>query len=249
MSINFFSLRSDSYFKLFSIPHIITLFLITVSIIFILLLLKDRTEKIRFKFRLIIGISAIVLQYLYLIWLIVNDIFSIKTSLPLQICSISLILVFFANITKNKFIINMLYFWGIIGGIYAILFPNLLQGFPHFRFIEFFIAHWLILLTVFYFIFIEKHFISFKDFLASYLITILYLVIIFIINIILKSNYLFLNKKPFFNSFFDYFGNYYQLWLVIALFLLFLILYIPFIIFKFNILQNKSLQKKGFHYE
>ena len=91
------------------------------------------------------------------------------------------------------------------------IFPNLLQDFPHFRFFEFFIAHSLILFSVFYFLFIKKYLITLRDMVVAYLITIGYLLLIFITNFLLGSNYLYLTKKPIFNSFLDFFGDYYQL--------------------------------------
>jgi len=226
--ISFFSARSKTFFRMFSLTHIFTLIFIVLVILMFLLFIKNKDERIKKHFRIILGSFAIFIQISYMFWLILNNNFTIKESLPINICSVSLILVFFLFVTENKYLFNLLYFWGLIGSLYALFFPNILQNFPHFRFLEFFSAHGLIILSVFYFLFIKKYIVSFKDMIISYLITIGYLFFVFIINLILKSNYLYLMKKPHFNSFFDIFGNFYYLGLMTGVLFLYILLYIPF---------------------
>jgi len=233
--ISFFSARSKTFFRMFSFTHILTLFIIVLTIILFILIIRNTNEKTKRCFQIILGIYGLFLQFIYMFWLIFNNNFTIKESLPINICSVSLILVFFLFITENKYIFNILYFWGIIGNFYALLFPNIIQNFPHFRFLEFFTAHGLIILCVFYFLFIKKYIITFKEMIVSYLITLGYLFCVFIINFILKSNYLYLMKKPHFNSFFDLFGNFYYLGLLAGVLFLYILLYMPFYIkTKFN---------------
>ena len=48
-------------------------------------------------------------------------------------------------VTKSYRIYEIVFFTGIIGASQAILTPNVQYAFPHFRFIEFFIAHILLI--------------------------------------------------------------------------------------------------------
>jgi len=239
MNIDFFSARSLTFFKTFSAIHLITLLFIVMLSIALLLIIRNKSERDKRKFSIILGFIALFLQLSYYIWLFVNNNFFLKESLPLNICSVSLILTFFLFITRNRYVFFVLYFWGILGSSYALIFPNIIQNFPHFRFIEYFLAHWIILFSVMYFVFIEKYLITIKDFLISYIITLSYLALVFIINVALKSNYLYLIKKPHFSSFYDFLGNYYRLELLLGILILFIILYIPFILPKIYMRNRK----------
>ena len=242
--ISFFSPRSKTFFRMFSLTHILTLIFIFLLISMLLIFIKNKDERIKKYFRIPLGFFALFLQFIYMFWLILNNNFTIRESLPINICSVSLILVFFLFVTENKYLFNLLYFWGVIGSLYALFFPNILQNFPHFRFLEFFSAHGLIILSVFYFLFIKKFIITFREMITSYLITVGYLLFVFIINLILKSNYLFLIKKPHFNSFFDLFGNFYYLGLLTGVLFLYILLYIPFYVrtkFRSKIIMEKNI--------
>ena len=201
--------------------------ILSISLLYILKNKSDRDKKI---FRLILGCFALILQISYDIWLIVNENFTIKESLPLNICSVSLILVFILFLTKNRIVFSVQYFWGIIGSSYALIFPNIIHNFPHFRFVEYFLAHGVILFSVFYFLFIEKYTITIKSAVAAYIFSVFYLGIVFVINLIIGSNYLFLMKKPQFASFLDLFGDYYRFGLLLVILIMFIVLYIPFIL-------------------
>ena len=239
MNIDFFSARSLSLFKPFSAIHIIALMLIVVLSIFLLYILRNKTDRDKKAFRVILGCFALFLQIFYDIWLIVNGNFNLKESLPLNICSVSLILVFILFLTRNKIIFSIQYFWGIIGSSYALIFPNIMHNFPHFRFVEYFLAHGLILFSVLYFLFIEKYTITIKSSVTTYVFSVLYLGIVFLLNLALGANYLFLIRKPQFSSFLDIFGNYYRLGLLLGILILFIILYIPFILPKLYMRNRK----------
>lgn len=232
MSTDFFSMHPKHIFKIYSPSHIIVLVISAFVIVTLLVLLKKASLSGRRIFKLFIGWFALFVQASYMLWIYSNGIFSLKDNLPLSICSISLILVFLSILIRKKTIITLLYFWGLPGTIYALLFPNLLFGFPHFRFFEFFIAHTLILTAVLFYLFIEKTEINYKEMIIAYIATITYLLFVMLINKILHANYLYLRRKPCFSSFFDLFGNYYQIKLFCCLFVFFNILQIPFAIKK-----------------
>jgi len=63
--------------------------------------------------------------------------FNIKEFLPLHLCSVALILVIFVSLIKNKWLFNILYFWGFGGALNALLFPDIFHNFPHFNLFSF----------------------------------------------------------------------------------------------------------------
>lgn len=227
---DFFSMHSTHIFKIYSVSHIISLLIIVLVIVSSLFLIKKESEGNKLLFKSVLGWMALFTQIAYTIWICKNGVFSLKDSLPLNICSVSLILVFLSVIVRKKVVINLLYFWGLPGTVYALLFPNLIFDFPHFRFFEFFIAHAIILWMVLYYLIIEKLDIGNREMLIAYIVTITYLLGVMFLNELLRSNYLYLRRKPVFESFFDLLGNNYQIKLFCGLFFLFKILQIPFIL-------------------
>ncbi len=230
MNTDFFSMHSKHIFKIYSLQHFAAILVIAVVIAVSLVLISRSSQENKRKFKLFLGWSALFVQILYMLWICSNGMFSLKDSLPLSICSVSLILVFLSIIIRKKIIINLLYFCGFPGTIYALLFPNLMFDFPHFRFFEFFIAHGIILWMVLFYLFIEKIEITDREMLTAYIVTIAYLLCVMFVNEMLRSNYLYLRRKPVFASFFDVFGKYYQIKLFCCLFVFFKVMQLPFII-------------------
>lgn len=62
-------------------------------------------------------------------------------SLPLQLCSMTLLIAAVMLAARGERLYDIIYFLGILGALQAMLTPNLEQNFPHFRYFHFFIAH------------------------------------------------------------------------------------------------------------
>jgi hypothetical integral membrane protein (TIGR02206 family) len=70
--------------------------------------------------------------------------------LPLHLCGVAVFLVAWTMIRPHQRAFELAYFWGLAGTLQAIITPELQFGFPHYRFIEFFLNHGLIVAGVFY---------------------------------------------------------------------------------------------------
>jgi len=60
------------------------------------------------------------------------------TSLPLQLCDWVLIACLVTLIRPNHLAAEIAYFWGLGGTLQAVLTPDMTQGFPSWRFLQFF---------------------------------------------------------------------------------------------------------------
>ncbi len=230
-SFNFFSNQIDTFFRAYSLSHFSALFVIGLSVMLSIFILKKLSEKERSLFRFFLAMITIVQQILFIMWVSSNNTLNAGNLLPFNMCTIALFLSFFALLTKNKIVFNILYFWGVIGSIYALFFPSLLHDFPHFRYFEFFIAHGCIVIAIFYFIFVEKYQITFRETVISYFITDLYVIIVYFINMVFDTNFLFLMKKPSIGLLIGVPDFVFKLWLILGTLMLFIILYLPFKIF------------------
>lgn len=68
--------------------------------------------------------------------------------LPLHLCGVSVFLTAWTLIRPRQRVFELAYFWGLAGTVQALLTPELRFGFPAYRFIEFFLAHGLIVTGV-----------------------------------------------------------------------------------------------------
>ena len=222
----------ESPFIMFSTMHWMAIaFLILFSV---LLLISKKKWSTQPQFRKLIersfALSLLVMELLYHGWMILTERWSFQESLPLELCSISLIATIVLLWSGNKLLYGFVFFAGIGGAFQAMLTPVLDLGFPHFRFFHFFYTHIGIILTALYYTWIKGYKPTFKGILITMFVLNVWLPLIFTINILTQGNYMFLREKPLSGSILDFLGPYpwYILSLEIVAFLIFLCLWLIF---------------------
>ena len=120
----------------------------------------------------------------------------LQKHLPLHICGVALFVVVFALFRRNQTLYEIAYFWGIVGTLNAVLTPQLEVGFPHYRFFQYFIVHGGIVVSVLFATWGLKMRPTLKGLLRSFLLVNLYMVVIAGVNLLLKSNYMFICEPP-----------------------------------------------------
>jgi hypothetical integral membrane protein (TIGR02206 family) len=181
-------------------------------------------------FRLLLILTLIISEVTLTIWYNYTGNWDPVDTLPLQLCSISLILSVLMLITRNHLLFEITFFLGVGGALQAMLTPELFYDFPHYRYFHFFLAHIAIILASFYMIFIEKYRPTLKSVFKAFLALNIIAVFVFVVNIITDGNYMFLARKPSNPSLIDILGPYpwYILSLEVVALAMFLILYLPF---------------------
>jgi hypothetical integral membrane protein (TIGR02206 family) len=217
----------------FSSAHIgVILFLVLTNFLIIFTLKRVTNTKKIDIFRYCAASIMIFYTLSFEIWSISAGIFTFKNSLPLHLCDVSVILAALLLLTKNKLIFEITYFWGLGGSFLAILTPDISQSFPHFNFINYFLSHGGIITCVLFMVFIENYNVNLKSVFRVFAITNLYMLFIVIINLVLKSNYLYICQKPINPSLIDLLGPW--PWYVLSLegvsLTVFFVLYLPFFI-------------------
>jgi hypothetical integral membrane protein (TIGR02206 family) len=152
------------------------------------------------------------------------------SSLPLELCGITLLLSVIMLLTRSRSLYSFLYFAGIGGAFIALLTPNLVYPYPHFRFLLFFIAHGAIILASLYMTWIEGYRPTWKSLFFAMLCLNIIAACVKAANHMLGSNYMFLAHKPGTYSVLEYFGPYPYYLLVEELFafVVFLLMYLVF---------------------
>jgi hypothetical integral membrane protein (TIGR02206 family) len=223
--------NSPDAFIAYSQPHFIAL---AIFVALIVLLYAGRhwlREGNRSRYGRYVLAAALAASELSLnAWYVAENVYSVKDTLPLELCSLSLYLGVAMLLLRSRFLFQIVYFAGIGGAVQALLTPVLYYDFPHFRFIEFFAAHIAIVLAALYMVWVER----FRPTLKSVFITMGFLnvalVAVFFVNRITGGNYMFVAGKPDTASLLDYLGPYpwYLLSMEAAALAIFLLLYWPF---------------------
>ncbi|WP_404324073.1 TIGR02206 family membrane protein [Cytobacillus firmus] len=227
---HFFSHNYQAFpFSTFTLSHIAMIALFAGVAVFLYKFRKTIKRYDR-KLRMTMFLLLFVLELLYHFWLYLGGYWEISFTLPLQLCSISLLLCLVLLATESKAVFQIVYYIGVTGALMAILTPELFLGFPHFRFFQFFITHNLIIWTCLYFVFVRQFRPTGRGLIESFIFLNLCAAAAFFANKLTGGNYMFLARKPQNNSLLDYFGPYpyYIITLEIAALLLFLLLLLPF---------------------
>lgn len=140
------------------------------------------------------------------VWYVVTGIWDKATSLPLELCSLTLFLSAAVLLTNSAKLYPLVYFAGIGGALQAVLTPNLDYPFPHFRFFHFFIVHMAIILTALYMTWIRGYRPTWKSIGHTMLFLNSAALAVGLLNAVLGSNYMFLMHKPNTPSLLDFLG-------------------------------------------
>lgn len=198
-------------FELFSTIHFATIIILFCLIVFLFLqrgnLISRQSKQLKIYERIVAG-SLLVMEITYHIWLVTSGRWAAADSLPLELCSISLLVAIALLWTGNRHLVDFVVFAGIGGAIQAIATPVLDMNFPHFRFFHFFYTHTGIILTGLYFVWVKGYVPTFKGVLKTMLLLNLILPVILIVNFLVDGNYMFLRMKPQNGSILDFLGPY-----------------------------------------
>jgi hypothetical integral membrane protein (TIGR02206 family) len=195
-------------FEMFSLSHfVIILLLFLVSIGIYLKREKLKQEKSR-PIELAIAISLIIFEVSYHVWMYVNGNWDKSHSIPLELCSISLILSILLLLSKKMFIYEILLFTSLLGASQAIFTPSLHYDFPHFRFFHFFYTHLMTIWVSLYFTWVKGYRPTLWSVLKLFVFLNVLMPIILIINHLVDGNYMYLSQKPDNPSLLDVLGPY-----------------------------------------
>ncbi|WP_145333169.1 TIGR02206 family membrane protein [Paenibacillus xylanexedens] len=198
-------------FAAFSTSHIVAMIIIFALVILLFLFrhrLRFMSERSSRLMR--IGLAGfmigceIVLQF----WYVYGGIWSLQTSLPLELCSLSLLLSALLLLTRQRWLFSALLFSGIAGALMAIVTPNLGYAFAHFRFIQFFVAHAMIILALLYMTWVEQLRPGWRSVAGSMIFVNIVALVVYGLDVLLDANYMFLRHKPGTPSVLDMLGPY-----------------------------------------
>lgn len=219
-------------FRMFGMEHLISVIIAVLIGTTVIAYAHKQKEKRQDQ---IMKLIAVYLSSVIVGWAIIEMVlgrFEIAKDLPLVFCNFIALLLPIYAFNRKSIMFNMIYYVVIGGAIQAIITPGLKMSFPHYEYIKFWSVHSGLIIFILYDIIIFKRRPSFKGVFWAFLFVQAHVVFSFLLNLVLDSNYLFLNAKPDNASFLDLLGGWPQYIFVMDLILIpyFLIFYLPFFI-------------------
>jgi hypothetical integral membrane protein (TIGR02206 family) len=224
---------SGKPFELFGTAHLIALGIILLFNLSFLYFRKNPNSPANRFIRYGMAFLLIFNEALWHYWNVRTGQWSIQTTLPLHICSIFVFLNAIMLLTGNQRIYEFAYFLGIGGALQPLLTPDAgMWGFPHFRFFQVMISHGLIVSSAIYMTVVQHYRPTWRSFGRVLAGAGIYMVIIFVLNFLIGSNYLFIAHKPDTASLMDVLPAWpwYILYIIAIGLVVFFLLYVPFII-------------------
>lgn len=120
----------------------------------------------------------------------------LQTSLPLQLCDWAWVVAAVALLTRSRLAAALCYFWGLTLTTQAIMTPALTTPFPGLRWWLFWVMHLLIVWAAVYVVWAMKLFPTWRTYVQCVAITLAWAAVTFTFNIVVGTNYGYLNAKP-----------------------------------------------------
>ena len=219
-------------FTIFGTSHIITLVIILCLAIFFPRAYRNKSVSQKENVAKILAISIIALELIKpFIWHSLD--YPWIRLIPIHMCSLSGFFIGIFLLTKKRIFFEVAFFWGIGGGINALITPDVTLTFPDPVYLLFFIGHGLLIVNIGYACIALSNRPTFDSVKNGIFFTLTILPIIYIINLLLgpPANYWFLGTKPTEGqSIMDFFPDpplHIPLLIIIGAFL-FLLIYAPY---------------------
>lgn len=218
-------------FVLFGTAHLVALGLVLLLNLSFILLRPEKRAAWRKPVRVSMALILIANELGWHLWHIAYGRWDVQTMLPLHLCSLFVFLSAIMLLTRSYRIYEFAFFLGIGGALQALLTPDAgIYGFPHYRFFQTMLSHGLIVSASLFMTLAEGFRPTWRSFLKVALWGNVYMAVVFGLNFLLGSNYMYLAHKPETASALDFLGPWplYLLWLELIAIVVFLLMYLPF---------------------
>tara|TARA_B100000131_G_scaffold52992_1_gene47785 strand:- start:2501 stop:3211 length:711 start_codon:yes stop_codon:yes gene_type:complete len=184
-------------FVILGTSHLVTLIIILCLAIFFPRAYKDKPVYQKENVAKVLGISIILLELIKpFIWNYMD--YPWIRLLPIHMCSLSGFFIGVFLLTKRRLFFEVAFFWGIGGGINALITPDVTLTFPDPKYILFFLGHGLLLVNIGYACIALNNRPTFESVKNGILFSMAILPVIYLINLLLgpPANYWYLGAKP-----------------------------------------------------
>lgn len=188
---------------------------------------SETEQKKNITILLIVAASTQIMKILIKNW---DGSFDITKDLPLHLCNMLPFAMIWVMWQKNRKWWAFFFFWIVGGSSHSLVTTSLTESFPHHENIRYWVLHSILVMSAFYGSIVYGFRLEKKDIYRSWFGMNILAAVLFPINVMLGSNYVYLNGKPPGETFYDLLGPwpYYLITLEVIIPLLFWGIYILF---------------------
>jgi hypothetical integral membrane protein (TIGR02206 family) len=119
-----------------------------------------------------------------------------KTSLPLALCDVGVLVAAAACWWRRALLVELTYFWGLAGTLQAVITPDLNVGFPHLVFFQYVVGHVGIVVAALFLVVGMRIVPRRGSVIRVFSITLGYTTLVGIVDALTGANYMFLRSPP-----------------------------------------------------
>ena len=171
---------------------------IVISII--ILLLKNKSIEFKEKTNMYFAYFAILVYLTTNIYTILIGDWTVQDFLPLHLCNISYFICILVLLNKKKWMYEWTLLLALPSALNALITPELIWGSSKWHVFEYYFMHGSLILVPFYLMFVMNYKLRIFSWWKTFLRAQIVFVIVFTLNLILDTNYMFLLSKPLVNN-------------------------------------------------
>jgi len=200
-------LNTYTPFELFGPSHWAAIFLFLFLVFWLPWFAKNHLHQ---KHQKNVGVFlGILIGINYPLWVLLEVLagsFDMTLHLPFHLCRFANLLLPLVMIKRNFKVFEILYFWGLSGMLQGMITPDIVEDFPHFYYIRYFVGHHLLIVSLIYAIVVYDMRPTLTSMKKAFIALNGFLLISFIANMILDANYFWIMEKPPMASLLDFMG-------------------------------------------
>ena len=185
-------------FRILGASHIgMVAFLGALNVLIIVFRTRIRDTALDQVLRVLVASVLLANELGLSLWRIRWRVWDFRTSLPLHLCGVSVVLAALMLYTRSFAVFELTYFWAMGGSLQGLLTPDV-DGwdFPHFRFLTTFLSHGLVVTANLYAVFVLGMRPTVASYVRSMAVLNLYAGAMLLFNRLTGANYGFLCRKP-----------------------------------------------------
>ena len=227
--MNDFFFGENADFIPFSRQHIIISAIVITLGTILIYWAKKQSKKIQFLTGNILTSSISLTVIFGSILNIYKPDFNYQEDLPLHLCSFLALIIPVLSFTRKYIYYEILFFLILAGTLQSLITPSD-YNFLNFTFFRYWFVHSGLVIFMLYATFVYKMKPTLKSVFKPFIGMQVYMVLMFLINYLLGSNYFYTNRKPDATTLLDVFGEWPQYIFVVEIIVIpfFLLIYFPF---------------------
>ncbi|WP_439127387.1 YwaF family protein [Polaribacter sp.] len=226
--MNFF-IEENNNFVPFTTQHLGVILFIFCFGSLLIFISKKQPKTVQNKIGNVFAFSICATTLLGVFVSVYNGNFNYKTDLPLHLCSFLTLVIPLLSFTRKLLYYEIFFFLVIAGTLQSLITPDD-YNYLNFKFFRYWYVHAGLVIFMFFATFVYQLRPTLKSVGKAFLAMQVYMLLMFVINNFLGSNYFYTNRKPNAATLLDFFGDWPQYIFVVELIVIpyFLLIYLPF---------------------